>query len=68
MGKRHRLLWLILALCLQGVAVLWMVGRYELILRLGYEVRLPCRAYAPRDPFRGRYLRMSVEKRALRQK
>ena len=44
MGKRHRLLWLILALCLQGVAVLWMVGRYELILRLGTEVRLPCPA------------------------
>lgn len=62
MGKRHRLLWLILALCLQGAAVLWMVGRYELILRLGTEVRLPCRAYDPRDPFRGRYLRMSVEK------
>lgn len=39
----------------------WLIGRFERIVTDGTECRFPCSAYDPFDPFRGRYLRMSVE-------
>ncbi len=63
MKRMHNLACLLLALGLQMAAILGMIGRYEWICRKGEEVRIPCQAYDPLDPFRGRYLRMSVRER-----
>lgn len=38
-------------------AIIW---RWEEVVRKGIEFRVPCRAYDPKDPWRGRYLRSSV--------
>ena len=48
------------ALALQVVAVGFLVWRYERIVQKGTEVRIKCQAYAPYDPLRGRYLRVTV--------
>ncbi|MGN0866118.1 MAG: GDYXXLXY domain-containing protein [Oligosphaeraceae bacterium] len=60
MKRMHNMVFLLLAFGLQAVAILGVIGRYERICRKGEVVRLPCRAYDPLDPFRGRYLRMTV--------
>ena len=46
---------------LQCLAISYLIYRYERILKSGDEVSFKCRAYDPRDPLRGRYLRVSVE-------
>lgn len=48
------------ALTIQCVAFGWLIWRYEDVVRNGTEVRFKCAAYDPSDPFRGRYLRVSV--------
>ncbi len=51
----------ILAILLAQLAVLGaMIWRYEEVVRKGIEFRVPCRAYDPRNPWRGRYLRSTV--------
>ena len=46
------------------VAQLGVIGffayRNERLLREGVECRFACQAYDPHDPFRGKYLRVSV--------
>jgi len=48
------------ALAVQCAAIGWLIWRYEDVVRNGVEVRFKCSAYDPSDPFRGRYLRVSV--------
>lgn len=50
-------------LLVQLIAVGFLIYRYERVVLKGTEVRFKCRAYDPRDPWRGRYLRVSVSER-----
>lgn len=51
----------IIAILLAQLAVIGaMIWRYEEVVRKGIEFRVPCRAYDPRNPWRGRYLRSTV--------
>ncbi len=49
-----------IALAVQCGAALWLVGRYENVVRNGTEITLPCRGFDPYDALRGRYLRVSA--------
>ena len=48
------------ALTIQCAAIGWLIWRYEDVVRNGTDVCFKCSAYDPSDPFRGRYLRVSV--------
>lgn len=50
-------------LLVQLLAVGFLIYRYERVVLKGTEVRFKCRGYDPRDPWRGRYLRVSVSER-----
>lgn len=63
MNKMKRTALVALVLAVQGLALGWLILRYERIVAQGVEVRFPCTAYDPCDPLRGRYLRMTVEER-----
>lgn len=47
-------------LAAQFIAAGWLIFRYERIVSRGTECRFLCRGYDPYDPFRGRYVRLSV--------
>ena len=51
-------------LLVQCLAVAFLIYRYERVVTRGTEVRFKCRAYDPKDVFRGRYLRVTVQERA----
>lgn len=59
-GNLKKAVCMAIALAVQCVAVGWLIGRYESIVRNGTEVRFRCQAYDPYDPLRGRYLRTTV--------
>lgn len=61
MSKSTRFTALALVLTVQFAGFAWLIVRYERIVSDGVECRFRCSAYDPSDPFRGRYLRMSVE-------
>ena len=61
MNKMKRTTLIALVLAVQGLALGWLILRYERIVVQGVEVRFPCTAYDPYDPLRGRYLRTTVE-------
>ena len=63
MNKMKRTTLIALVLAVQGLALGWLILRYERIVAQGVEVRFPCTAYDPYDPLRGRYLRTTVEER-----
>ena len=50
-------------LLVQCLAVGFLIYRYERVVLKGTEVRFKCRAYDPRDPWRGRYLQVTVSER-----
>lgn len=51
----------VIAILLAQLAVIGaIIWRWEEVSRKGLEFRVPCRAYDPRDPWRGRYLRANV--------
>ena len=51
----------ILTILLAQLAVLGaMIWRWEQVVRNGVEFRVPCKAYDPRNPWRGRYLRSDI--------
>ena len=51
----------ILTILLAQLAVLGaMIWRWEQVVRNGVEFRIPCRAYDPRNPWRGRYLHSDI--------
>ena len=63
MNKMKRTTLVALVLAVQGLALGWLILRYERTVAQGVEVRFPCTAYDPYDPLRGRYLQMTVEER-----
>ena len=50
-----------LVLLLQLALAGWLWARWELVVRHGTELRVPCRGYDPSDPVRGRYIRVTAE-------
>ena len=61
MKKPTRFAAIAAVLVVHVAAFAWLIGRFERIVTDGTECRFPCSAYDPADPFRGRYLRMSVD-------
>ena len=61
-----------LALILLGLAIAaqiatpaWLVGRLEWLRRNGQEVLVPCQAFDPYDPLRGRYVTINPQLEAI---
>lgn len=59
-ANRKKIAFVLAALAVQCAAIGWLIWRYEDVVQNGIEVRFKCSAYDPADPFRGRYLRLSV--------
>lgn len=59
-ANRRKIAFVLVALAVQCAAIGWLIWRYEDVVQNGIEVRFKCSAYDPSDPFRGRYLRLSV--------
>jgi hypothetical protein len=53
--------WAAAALAVQLAALGWLVACYELVVQKGEEVRIPCGAFDPSEPLRGRYLSVRAE-------
>ena len=60
MKKAAWIWWAAVALAVQVAALGWLVVRYERVLAKGEEIRVPCGAFDPRDPLRGRYLNVNA--------
>ncbi|GEM_PF-479022 len=65
MSKKHKTIGIAAILAIQCLLLGWLIFRYERIVSQGTEVRFPCQAYDPYDPFRGRYLNTRVEESVL---
>ena len=53
--------WAAAALAVQLAALGWLVACHERVVQKGEEVRIPCGAFDPSEPLRGRYLNVRAE-------
>ena len=60
MNNKRRMIQIAIVVLLQCLVIGSIIFRYERVVKYGAVLRLPCQAYDPSDPLRGRYLQTTV--------